>query len=88
MQALAEKVPGSIIVPLIHAGDRAALHQTEEHGVSAALQRRDSADAREGGLEAALLTALRFLSGAALHHHTAIAQCQPSQFSSDAPGSF
>lgn len=76
MQALAEKVTGSIIVPLIRAGDRAALHQTEERGVSAALQRRDSAHTREGGLEAALLIALRFLSGMALLHHPAATRYQ------------
>ena len=67
LQALAEKVTGNVIMPLIRAGDRAAVHQTEERGAGAALQRRDSADAREGGLEAALLAALRFLSGTALH---------------------
>lgn len=65
LQALAEKVYGDVIVPLIRAGDRAAVHQSQDAGASAALQRHDSAAASEGGLEAALLTTARFLSGMA-----------------------
>ena len=77
MQALAEKVSRDVIVPLIHAGDRAVLHLMHEHGAGAALQRRDSAEAREGGLEAALLAALSFLSGTAQHPHEAVTLHHP-----------
>ena len=72
---MAEKSSSEVLVPLVRAMDRAAVHQTEDSGVRATLQRGDSADAREGGLEAALLTALRFLSGTALHLHTAVPLC-------------
>ena len=65
LQALAERVSSEVILPLVHARDRAAMHQTQEPGATAALQRRDSADAREGGLEAALLATVRFLAGPA-----------------------
>ena len=52
-----------VILPLIQAGDRAAVQQSSDPHGSSTLQRQDGADASQGGLEDALLMAVRFISG-------------------------
>lgn len=63
LQGLADKVSDGIIAPLIRSGDRAAVQQKQEPGGGATLQMHGSTNSSEGALEAALLIAVRFLSG-------------------------
>ena len=67
VQTLAQQVTEAIIVPLIHAGGKACMQTAQHGGGGRALERHDGADAEEEGLEASLLTTLRFLAGMCLH---------------------
>ena len=71
VQALAQQVTGAIILPLIHAGGQACVQKAQHSSGGRVLTRHDGADAgagadadaEQGGLEASLLTTLRFLAG-------------------------